>query len=141
VTRNNVLGKPAVAYGLVYIVSDDGYLYAFREHCASTCTPAWRAFLSAGEDSFYASPAVANGVVYVGWTNSATKHGIDAFSATCATGGGTCSPLADVSGGYYEMSGPAVAGGELWATGGPQNGPGDLYAFGLPVPSRTSTGS
>jgi hypothetical protein len=27
------------------------------------------------------------------------------------------------------------------AAGGPQNGPADLYAFGLPVPSRPSAGS
>ena len=117
-----------------------------------------------------ASPAVANGVVYVATggppprvflpirshghlpardgpsprgqaagsltagTGSLTA-GIDAFSATCATGGDTCSPLWQGSGGsYYSPSGPVVAGGELWGTGGPHNGPADLYAFGLPVP-------
>ena len=142
VTGSNVRSEPAVANGLVYITSDDGYLYAFKEHCAFSCTPAWKAFLSSGEDSFHSSPAVANGVVYVSWTNSVSKKGIDAFSATCATGGGTCSPLWEGNGGsYYLLSGPAVAGGELWAAGGPQNGPADLYAFGLPVPSGTSTGS
>jgi hypothetical protein len=142
VTGSNVRSEPAVANGLVYITSDDGYLYAFSEHCASTCKPTWKAFLSSGEDSFHSSPAVANGVVYVSWTNSVNTQGIDAFSATCATGGGTCSRLWEGNGGsYYLLSGPAVAGGELWAAGGPQNGPADLYAFGLPVPSRASTGS
>ena len=36
-------------------------------------------------------------------------------------------------------SGPVVAGGD-WATGGPQNGPANLYAFGLPVPGAARAG-
>ncbi|HEV2377224.1 MAG TPA: PQQ-binding-like beta-propeller repeat protein [Streptosporangiaceae bacterium] len=136
VTGSNVRSDPAVANGEVYVTSDDGYLYAFPEKCAAiTCTPTWKAFLTSGEDSGHSSPAVANGVVYVSWSNSVNTVGIDAFSATCNTGGGTCSPLWQGNGGtYYLLSGPVVVNGELWASGGPQNGPAVLYAFGLPVP-------
>jgi hypothetical protein len=126
----------------VYIASGNGWLFVFKEHCAApTCLPAWKAHLAPRGVTFTGSPAVANGVVYLPWHSIITnQESIDAFSATCATAGGTCSPLVDVnSGSYYELGGPAVAGGELWATGGPQNGPGDLYAFGLPP--RTGTGS
>jgi hypothetical protein len=121
----------------VYIASGNSWLFAFKEHCASTCLPAWKAHLAPRGATFTGSPAVANGVVYLPWGDILTGgESIAAFSATCATGGGTCSPLADVDGGsYLEMGGPAVAGGELWATGGPQNGRGDLYAFGLPLRS------
>jgi len=158
----NILAAPAAAYGLVYVTDyADGFLYAFPQHCATaSCGPVWKAFLAPKELS---APAVANGVVYVttggppprvflpiprhgdlparagpslrGQAASSPDVGIDAFSATCATGGGTCTPLWHGSGGsFYGPSGPVVAGGELWGTGGPRNGPADLYAFGLPVP-------
>jgi hypothetical protein len=129
-------GALAIAYGLVYAASGNAWLFAFKQHCASTCLPTWKAHLAPRGATHTGSPAVANGVVYLPWGDILTgRESIAAFSATCATGGGTCSPLADVDGGsYIEMGGPAVAGGELWATGGPRNGRGDLYAFGLPVP-------
>ena len=115
----------------------------------------WKAFLAHHELS---DPAVANGVVYVGvgltppriflpiprqgqlpargtpYQAGSHSVGIDAFSATCATRGGTCGPLwHGSSGGFYGPLGPVVADGELWATGGQENGPADLYAFGLPA--------
>ena len=129
----NILARPAVADGLVFITNyADGYLYAYPEHCAAVCKPAWQAFLAPQN---LGDPAVANGVVYVAEGNSAKNVGIDAFSVHCASGGGTCTPLWHGNGGsFYVPSGPVVASGELWATGGPQNGPANLYAFGLPVP-------
>jgi PQQ-like domain len=129
----NFLARPAVANGLVFITNYvTGYLYAYPEHCAAVCKPAWQAFLAPQN---LGAPAVANGVVYVTEGNSVKNVGIDAFSVHCATGGGTCTPLWHGNGGsYYVPSGPVVAGGELWATGGPQTGPANLYAFGLPVP-------
>lgn len=129
----NFLARPAVADGLVFIANYvTGYLYAYPEHCAQVCKPAWRAFLAPQN---LGAPAVANGVVYVAEGNSARNVGIDAFAVHCATGGRTCTPLWHGNGGsYYVPSGPVVAGGELWATGGPANGPANLYAFGLPVP-------
>jgi outer membrane protein assembly factor BamB len=129
----NFLARPAVAYGLVFITNYvTGYLYAYPEHCAAVCKPAWQAFLAPQN---LGAPAVANGVVYVAEGNSVKNVGIDAFSVHCATGGGTCTPLWHGNGGsYYMPSDPVVAGGELWTTGGPVNGPANLYAFGLPVP-------
>jgi outer membrane protein assembly factor BamB len=129
----NFLARPAVADGLVFISNYvTGYLYAYPEHCAQVCKPAWQAFLAPKN---LGAPAVANGVVYVAEGDSAKNVGIDAFSVHCATGGGTCTPLWHGNGGsYYVPSDPVVAGGELWTTGGPPNGPANLYAFGLPVP-------
>jgi hypothetical protein len=109
-----------------------GYLYAYPEHCSEVCKPVWQAFTAPQN---LGAPAVANGVVYVAEGNSAKNVGIDAFSVHCATGGGTCTPLWHGNGGsYYVPSDPVVAGGELWTSGGPVNGPANLYAFGLPVP-------
>jgi hypothetical protein len=136
----NFLARPAVAYGLVFITNYvTGYLYAYPEHCAAVCKPVWQAFLAPQN---LGAPAVANGVVYVAEGNSAKNVGIDAFSVHCASDGGTCTPLWHGNGGsYYVPSGPVVAGGELWATGGPQNGPANLYAFGLPVPGAARAGT
>jgi hypothetical protein len=72
-------------------------------------------------------------VVYVAEGSNENNVGIDAFAATCATGGGTCTPLWHGKLGYYVPSDPVVAGGELWTADSLQNGPASLYAFGLPV--------
>ena len=132
-TGANILAEPAVAYGLVYVTDyADGFLYAFPEHCAAaSCKPVWKAFLAAKN---IGSPAVANGVVYVAEGSNENNVGIDAFAATCATGGGTCTPLWHGKLGFYVPSDPVVAGGELWTVDSLQNGPSSLYAFGLPVP-------
>jgi hypothetical protein len=133
--KANILAAPAVAYGLVYVTDYvTGDLYAFPEHCPANCQPVWKASLGTKSQ---ASPAVANGVVYAAYGTGPSKVGIDAFSATCATGGATCTPLwQGKAGSYYIYSDPAVVGGEIWTGGGPANGPANLYAFGLPVPGR-----
>ena len=69
----SMLSSPAVANGVVYIGSGDGYLYAFDAtgvaNCdgaqVGTCDPMWRGSLNATGDNI-SSPAIANGVVYVG---------------------------------------------------------------------------
>jgi hypothetical protein len=81
-------------------------------------------------------PAVANGVVYL--TDGLRNTTIYAFSATCATGGRTCSPLWHRGG--LVLSDPTVAGGEVWAAGGAGLAPATLYAFGLP-PQLARAGS
>ena len=125
----------------------------FSVHCGTggaACAPLWTTTLP-GESDEDEAPTVADGVVYV--PHGSFDHsflyafpatcstgckplwrGIDAFSATCATGGRTCSPL--WHGSDLVASDPAVAGGEVWATVGPPTGPDKLYAFGLPVPTR-----
>ena len=89
-----------------------------------------------GFSSVFSSPAVANGVVYVGVGSDEQNVGIDAFSVTCATGGRSCTPLWHKKLGFFIPSGPAIAGGMVWVADGPGNGPADLYALGLPVPGR-----
>jgi outer membrane protein assembly factor BamB len=59
-TGDVVESSPAVANGLVYIGSNDGYLYALD---ATTGALKWKRNVG-GVD--YSSPAVANGIVYVG---------------------------------------------------------------------------
>jgi hypothetical protein len=134
----NILASPAVAYGLVFVTDYvTGYLYAFPENCTKKCQPTWKAYLSPKET---ADPAVANGVVYVTEGTQVNKTGIEAFSVHCATGGGTCTPIwTGSTGSYYIPSDPAVAGGEVWTADGPQNGPAELYAFGLPAAGHAAS--
>ena len=134
----NILSPPAVADGLVFVTNyADRHLYAFPEHCASDCHYRWTAPITPQDVS---PPAVANGVVYVSVGSNEKNVGIDAFSVTCATGGRTCTPLWHKKLGFYIPSGPSVAGGMVWVADGPENGPADLYALGLPSgrgPRRT----
>jgi hypothetical protein len=70
-TTDIIFSSPAVANGVVYIGSDDNKLYAFDAAgitgCSGspkTCTPLWTG--ATGNYIRFSSPAVANGVVYVG---------------------------------------------------------------------------
>jgi outer membrane protein assembly factor BamB len=56
------------------------------------------------------SPAVANGVVYIG-SMGGTLY---AYAAGCASGGGTCTPLWTATTGGYIFSSPAVANGVVY---------------------------
>lgn len=132
VTRQgaNILSPPAVADGLVFVTNyADRYLYAFPEHCASDCHYRWKAPITPEDVS---PPTVANGVVYVSVGSNEKNVGIDAYSVTCATGGGVCTLLWHKKLGFFIPGGPSIAGGMLWVTDGPQNGPAELYALGLP---------
>ena len=127
-THGNVLTPPAVAYGLVVVASDDGHLYAFPESCSRRCQPAWRGDYG-GNDSELALPVIANGVVYAASTNTPA---IRAFGIHCATGGKLCKPIwVGTARSSYIFEGLAVAGGHLYADGGPTTGPARLYVFGL----------
>ncbi len=122
---NFVSASPAVAGGVAYVVTGgDGTLYAF-----STATHAllWTAAIPAGGDN--SSPAVANGVVYVG------GHGtLYAFKAA-GCGAATCTPLwtAPNPGGANETdSSPAVANGMAYI--GQDTGLGPFFtAYKLPA--------
>jgi outer membrane protein assembly factor BamB len=73
----------------------------------------------------FSSPAVANGTVYV---TDSWKGRLWAFDASCASGGGACSPLwsGAMGGGQYSSeSSPAVAGGVVYAGSNDHK----LYAF------------
>ena len=56
------------------------------------------------------SPAIANGVVYIG-SMGGTLY---AYAADCASGGGTCTPLWTATTGGYIFSSPAVANGVVY---------------------------
>jgi alpha-tubulin suppressor-like RCC1 family protein len=78
---------------------------------------------STGDDSLLAghgssSPAVVDGVVYIG-----SEYGLRAFDADCGTGGGPCAPIwtGDTLG--EVVSSPAVANGVVYVGGG------GLFAF------------
>jgi outer membrane protein assembly factor BamB len=54
----------AAAYGLAYIGSQDGAVYAFPQDCTDPCAPTWT--FQTGNEIVNESPVVANGVVYMG---------------------------------------------------------------------------
>ena len=118
------------------MAASDGTLFAFAVGCASgggTCTPLWTAsFAGHAVDT---SPAVANGVVYVG-----SDDGLRAYATGCNSGGGACLPIwtFPINSGYWTS--PAVSNGVLYAA----SDDGSLYAFGLnpdPAPSATASPS
>jgi outer membrane protein assembly factor BamB len=68
-TSSKIPSSPAVANGVVYVGSQDFYLYAFKAAgCGeqAICQPLWTAQTS---NYINSSPAVANGVVYIGSTD------------------------------------------------------------------------
>jgi outer membrane protein assembly factor BamB len=64
----------------------------------------------AADASMYASPAVANGVVYA----ASLSGTVYAFGVGCSTGGGFCPPLWQASTGGPIYSSPAVANGAVY---------------------------
>jgi outer membrane protein assembly factor BamB len=124
-----------VANGVVYVGGYDKNLFAFdaagATGCSSTpktCDPLWTG--ETGDlGGIAASPAVANGVVYIG--TAANEDALLAFDAAGSTGcSGTpkiCSSLWNaVAGGGFDS--PAVANGFVYAG----SDDGNLYAFTLP---------
>ncbi len=144
-TGDNVYSSPAVANGVVYVASWDDKLYAFaiagdwpqfhntvsrrgdnvEEYALSAPNVpalgmAWKGAVGAHVES---SPAVANGVVYVGTYDSGKLY---AYAVGCASGGGTCQPLwTAATGNWWITSAPAVANGVVYVGGSD----GMLYAF------------
>jgi len=101
-TPDYVIGSgPAVAKGRVYIGSTTGFLLAYKTTCStSTCAPVWTGCPNATscfDQPVESSPAVANGVIYVGTGDivgiapSYTQGRLVAFSAACSSS--PCTPL------------------------------------------------
>jgi len=138
-TLSGIVSSPAVASGRVYVASL-AELFAFDAAGVTNCTgsptvcsPLWtsnRAF----EQPIISSPAVANGLVFIG-PGSPANH-LNAFDAAgvtnCAGSPAVCSPVwsADVQ--STLRSTPAVSGGMVYA--GTDDGL--LYAFALPGPGE-----
>ena len=118
------LGSPATADGVVYV---SGYLnfYAFGAACGSggsTCTPTWTAAITLGT-----TPAIANGVVYVGSTAGDTLLAkLYALAVGCASGGGQCPPVWSQSVPDSVGTAPTVSHGAVYVGSGA-----DIYAFKL----------
>jgi outer membrane protein assembly factor BamB len=113
-----VFGTPTVADGVAYVTGSYGYVYAYAVDCASggdACQPLWE-----GWSGGTASPAVANGVVYVGAPGS-----LYAFPAACRSDGGICAPLWTGDTGGGSGNSPAVANGVVYVA----SSDGNLYAF------------
>ena len=125
-TRGAIESSPAVVNGVVYIGSDDTKLYAFSAagttDCSGTrkrCKPLWTGTTGAtGGPIGYSSPAVANGMVYVG--SGASGGGkLYAFSAAgttnCSGTPKTCKPLwTAVTDDASFWTSPAVANGVVY---------------------------
>jgi outer membrane protein assembly factor BamB len=111
--------------------SGDGKLYAFKADCGSggaSCSPLWTGATGGFIDS---SPAVANGVVYVG----SADHKLYAFPASC--GGAVCAPLWTGLTGSFIDSSPAVANGVVYVG----SADGKLYAFDLATAAMAAPAS
>ncbi len=115
-TGASVNSSPAVANGIVYASSEDGYVYALN---ANTGAQVWR--YSMGANHQISSPAVANGVVYV--------SGNDTLFALNATSGAKLWSYATGSTAGYQfgtvVSSPAVVSGVVYIGGGD----GNVYAL------------
>jgi outer membrane protein assembly factor BamB len=132
-----VVSSPAVANGVVYVgdecdfenppqpinCSNPPHFYAFD---AATGASLWTAISSSAPVT--SSPAVANGVVFVG----SGDHKLYAFDAAgslnCSGTPKSCKPLRAASTGSGTESSPAVANGMVYVG----SGDGKLYAYGLP---------
>jgi outer membrane protein assembly factor BamB len=129
--------SPAVAFGKVYVVGGFGSAAARVEAfdaagnagCAGTpktCSPLWTS-TSLGDlgGQPVSSPAVVDGVVYVGGTD----HALFAFDAAgttnCSGVPKTCSPLWTSTSGGEAFASPVVSRGRVYVS----TGNGALYAF------------
>jgi outer membrane protein assembly factor BamB len=120
VTSGFVYTSPAVANGKVYVSDADHKLYAFgatgTTSCSGSpksCAPLWTAAMG-GTILELSSPAVANGVVYVG----SDDHKVYAFDAAgttnCSGSPKSCTPLWTATTGDFVGSSPTVANGVVY---------------------------
>ena len=119
--RFSISSSPAVANGRVYIATSDGLVAAFDaagvQGCGGApkvCTPLWVS-LASGAQNFLSSPAVVNGVVYIG-----SFHDVDAFDAF------TGAPLTHFTTPGFVQASPAIANGSVFVG----SGDGKVYALG-----------
>ena len=122
-TGGGVVASPAVANGVLYEPASNHELDAFDAagvtNCSgtpATCTPLWTASIGTQNVATPSSPAVANGVVYVG-SEDGNLYAFDAAGTTnCSGMPVTCTPLWSVATGGPVRSAPAVANGFVYVT-------------------------
>jgi outer membrane protein assembly factor BamB len=114
-TGGSIESTPTVANGFVYVGSDDGFLYAFDARgCGRlVCVARWRGALGGPElvsSVFDSTPAVANGVVYIG-----SAHSLAAFDAAGCGASKICKPIWQAIDDLQFYGGsPAVADGHVY---------------------------
>jgi outer membrane protein assembly factor BamB len=133
-TGNAVMAtSAAVANGTVYIGSEDGALHAYDAAgnigCSGgppkLCLDEWTGV--GNNDVIISSPAVANGVVYVGGFDGAMRAYDASGSLSCSDSPKTCQPLWTFATGGPIASSPAVVNSMVYV--GSEDG--KLYAFSL----------
>jgi outer membrane protein assembly factor BamB len=124
-TGGGISSSPAVAGGVVYVGSNDGFLFAFDAKAGLGCrlfgcAPLWRGATGGAVTS---SPAVANGIVYVGSSDGR----LYAFDATRCAQSPTipCAPTWVGSTAGPVTSSPTVVNGVVYVG----SDDGRLYAF------------
>jgi outer membrane protein assembly factor BamB len=123
----------AAARDTIFLVSNNGTLYALPERCrpgvVGVCPPTWTAQLRDGHIfSRFTTPAVVGDVVFVTWTTG-SKAWAAAFDTRCHVAAGPCPELWKGTAGYFELLGPAIVGDRLYFGGGPLAGPGKVFQF------------
>jgi eukaryotic-like serine/threonine-protein kinase len=117
-STKNLGCTPAVADGVVYIGSGDGYVHALD---AKNGHEIWST--TREEAEFLTSPTVVNGVLYVGINGG--RVGTDCFYALNATNGAELWKYSTSGPGNYVLTTAAVYEGTVYV--GARSG--DLYAF------------
>jgi len=126
--------SPAATDTTVYFASAQR-VYAFSITCVAAgkdCRPLWKSGRHPSGGGYASSPAVANGVLYIGTQGLNQSRGrLIAFNANCATDGRVCTAIwrSDFLGSMVNSS-PAVAHGQVYVA---SNG-GTFYAFFVPTP-------
>jgi outer membrane protein assembly factor BamB len=115
----------AVGGGKVFVAPETGFLEAFDAHgCgAATCGPVWT---SMHLDVTPFSPAVANGVVYLGaYVGGYTAGALVAFPIECVS---PCAPIFETRFPGGVETAPTIANGRLYLTTEAES----VYVFELP---------
>jgi outer membrane protein assembly factor BamB len=115
----------AVAKGTLYIETDGQYTHTDNDVVAmnaSTGDILWSVMVptSNGGGIVMSSPAIANGVLYVG-SGDGTLYAFDASTGTLLWNSGSL--------GEFVMASPAVSNGMVYVDSGSNTNAGSLYAF------------
>ena len=98
-TEAEALGSPAFVWGVVYVGSDDGYVYALDAENAN-CSGAARRAIS------FSSPVIIGGMVYAG-SEAGYVHALDAESGALVWSSSVESPV---------QSSPIVIDGKVYVS-------------------------